>query len=158
MASAVNYVWNYCNEANQISWSKFGKPLSYYDLHDLTKGCSKIIDLNSQTIQRICHEYTLRAKQFGKRKLSWRGVKRSFGWIPWCYQTIKIEKDCFSFNGAVFRFWQSRPIDGKIKSGSINQDSRGRWYINITIEKEPEKRIPTNKLIGIDLGLNPKNS
>jgi IS605 OrfB family transposase len=153
MASAVNYVWNYCNEANQYSWKHFEKALSGYDLQRLTKGCGKELGLPSQVIQRVGQEYATRAKQYKRKRLNWRTAKRQLGWIPYNYQTITVEGDAFLFNGRAFRFWKSREIDGEIKSGSITEDSRGRWYLNLTIEKEPECRVETGREVGIDLGL-----
>ena len=41
MASAVNFVWNYCNEASYEQLKKYGKWLSYYDLLKLTEGVGK---------------------------------------------------------------------------------------------------------------------
>lgn len=153
IAGVVNFVWNYCNEANKDSWDKFGKPLSGYDLQKLTKGCSKDLNIPSQVIQLVCQEYALRCKQYKKRQLKWRTGKRNLGWIPYNYQSIKVEEDICYFNGKAFRFWKSREIDGKIKCGYITEDSRGRWYLNLTLEKEVEKRLPTGKAVGIDLGL-----
>jgi len=153
MAGAVNFVWNYCNEANRDSWDKFGKPLSGYDLQKLTKGCGKDLGLPSQVVQMVCQEYAARRKQHSKRQLKWRTGKRNLGWIPYNYQSLKIEDDTCTFNGKEMKFWKSREIDGKIKCGSITEDSRGRWYLNLTIEKEVEQRVPTGKAVGIDLGL-----
>lgn len=153
MAGAVNFVWNYCNEATIDSWAKFGKPLSGYDLQTLTKGCAKELGLPSQVVQRVCQEYATRRKQYKKQRLNWRTAKRHLGWIPWNYQSVKIADDTFRINGRTLRFWRSREIDGKIGSGSITQDSKGNWYINILVKKETEKRIATGKEVGIDLGL-----
>lgn len=153
MASAVNFVWNYCNEANKDSWDKFGKPLSGYDLDNLTSGCGKMLGLRANTIQKVCHDYAQKTYQFKKRQLSWRSAKKNLGWIPYSYRNIKFVDDYFKFNNVCYKFWNSRPIEGKIKSGTISQDSRGRWYINVTIEKDSEVRKPTYKETGIDLGI-----
>lgn len=153
MAESVNFVWNYCNEANKDSWDKFGKYLSKYDLQTLTKGCSKELNLLAQTVNMVCHEYALKAKQNRKQTQKWRSSKKNLGWIPYCYQGLKIEKDQFYFNGIYYRFWNSKPINGEVKSGCISEDSKGRWYINVTIKKELEPRKPTYKEVGLDLGL-----
>ena len=90
----------------------------------------------------IGHEYATRRKQFKKAKLNWRksgGVQRSLGWIP-------VRKDCISFkNGQVYHNKQY------FKSGSFNEDARGRWYFNVVVEAETEQGIGKDS-VGIDLG------
>ena len=40
----------------------------------------------------------------------------------------------------------------KFRSGSFNEDARGRWYFNVVVDVEA--KIPTGQdSIGIDLGL-----
>jgi hypothetical protein len=57
--------------------------------------------------------------------------------------------------GQDFPFWKSRDIGGKIKTGALIQDARGRWYV--TFHCEIEETFPTGGgSIGIDLGT--KNS
>ncbi len=131
------------------------KWLSGYDLQSYTKGANKELELNSATVQMIGHEYVTRRKQFQKARLNWRksgGVKRSLGWIP-------VRKDCISFkndqvyhNRKHFKVWDSYGLSQyKFKSGSFNEDSRGRWYFNVVVEIEAEQG--TGKAsVGIDLG------
>ncbi|GEM_PF-3340601 len=63
MGGSCNFVWNYCNEVNQESWKKFGKPLSAFDLNKLTAGCAKELGLHrtgdpvtkrSGSLRRVC--------------------------------------------------------------------------------------------------------
>ena len=65
-------IWNYCNEVNQESWKKFGKPFSKFELNKMTSGCSKELGLHSQTVQVICEEYSIRCKQFKKHIIIFR--------------------------------------------------------------------------------------
>jgi putative transposase len=153
MGYSVNFVWNFCNQSNMERWSKFRKTFSNYDLHKLTAGCGKDLGLHSQTLQAVCDEYAKAGKQFKKVKLNWRSRKRSLGWIPFKASGIKIERDNITYGGRAFRFWLSRPIEGKVRFGSFAQDSKGHWYINLVIESKPETRPATGKECGIDLGL-----
>lgn len=133
-ASAVNRVWNYCNEASFQQLRKHSVWLSKYDLKKLTAGCGKELNLNSQTVQEVCTEYTNRRFHAHRRRLSWRkslGSRRSLGWIPCTNQNVKIDGDRVRYNGRTFRFWKTRPIPRNIRSISFNEDARGRWYINI---------------------------
>jgi len=53
------------------------------------------------------------------------------------------------------KLWHDREIKGKIKSGSFNEDSRGRWYVSLVVEVEA-KPPQNNDSIGIDLGCKTK--
>ena len=154
MAYAVNQVWNYCNELSHRSIRERGNFLSGYDLQNYTKG-AKELGLNSATVQMIGHEYVTRRKQFKKARLNWRksgGVKRSLGWIP-------VRKDCIKYaNGQIyhnkqwFKIWDSYSLSQyTFKSGSFNEDARGRWYFNVVVEVQAEPTKGKGST-GIDLG------
>ncbi len=55
-ARAVNFVWNYCNEAQRhvLRWDRW---LSYVDLARLTAGAGKELGLHAHTVQRVCRAY-----------------------------------------------------------------------------------------------------
>jgi IS605 OrfB family transposase len=151
MARSVNFVWNYCNETSLYAIKNRSTFLSSMDLQKLTAGSSKEIGLPSQTIQMVCQEYATRRKKAKKIKLRWRG-KRSLGWIPFNYQTIKIDGDNVYFGGQNFRLFLSRDIPPEFKSGNFSSDARGRWYINIPVEVEEPIQSAAGE-VGIDLGL-----
>lgn len=153
MGYSCNFVWNYCNEVNQESWKKFGKPLSAFDLNKMTAGCAKDLGLHSQTVQAVCEEYAKSCKQFKKRKLNWRSRKKSLGWIPFKGVGVKVNVDAITYNGHTFRFWLSRPINSKVRFGSFCQDSKGHWFVNFVIEQPEAVREKTGKAVGVDLGL-----
>ncbi len=150
MARAVNFVWNYANETSFNAIRNRGKWLSKFDFNSLVKGAAKDLGLHSQTVQLVVYEHAARRQQFKKAKLRWRG-KKSLGWIPLGKDGIRIENDCLVHNKMRFRFWKSREILGKIKCGSISQDARGRWYLNLQCEVE-EARCAGAGDIGLDLG------
>lgn len=150
---SCNFVWNYCNQVNQESWKKFGKPLSAFDLNKLTAGCAKELGLHSQTVQAVCEEYAKSCKQHKKRKLNWRSRKKSLGWIPFKGVGVKVSSDTVIYNGDKFRFWLSRPIASKVRFGSFCQDSKGNWFVNFVIEQAEIVREKNGRQVGIDLGL-----
>lgn len=150
-AKSVNYVWNYCNETSFCAIKNRGKWLSAYDLNNLTSGTSKQLRVSSITVQSVCEEYAIRRKQFKKQKLKWRS-KKSLGWIPFKSLSIKLTNDVIRYAGNTIRFWNSREIKGKIRSGSFSQDARGRWYVNIVADSE-DLTPAKDRAIGIDLGL-----
>ncbi len=152
-ARAVNYVWNYCNEAQRhvLRWDRW---LSKYDLQRLTAGTSKELDIHAHTIQQVCHAYA-RARQTHKKPwLCWRG-RKSLGWVPFNQGHVSFDGKAFAFRGIHYDTMHLRDIlkDGiKFCAGSFNQDSRGRWYINCPIEVA-EATEARNVQVGIDLGL-----
>jgi IS605 OrfB family transposase len=156
MARDVNFVWNYTNELSSRSIRERGQFLSAYDIAAYTKGASKELGVNSQTIQGVAEEYVTRRKQFKKARLSWRksgGVRRSLGWIPVKGQTVRYQHGQIVYNGHHFKCWDSYGLSRyKFKQGSFSEDSRGRWYFNIAVEIKAEKSTATDS-VGVDLGL-----
>lgn len=154
-AGAVNYVWNYINALSNRSILERKVWLSGYDIDKYTKGSSKELGLNSQTIQAVSKEYTVRRDQFKKAKLSWRksrGTRRSLGWIPFTPQNIKLKNGKIVYNGTCYSVWDSYGLENyKFRSGSFNEDSRGRWYFNVMVYCKP-KTTKGVRSVGIDLG------
>ncbi len=154
MASAINYVWNYCNDVSLLAFRRDKTWLTAYDLHKLTAGTSKDLRLSADTIQQVCAEYVTRRRQCKQVKLRWRSHKRSLGWIPFKAAYIKLKDDTVTYCGHRFRLWLSRPVAGVVKTGSFTQDARGRWYVNLQCEV-CDATEPVGLLdLGIDLGLN----
>src|SRR5438445_9265969 len=153
MASAINYVWNYCNEVSMLAYRRDKTFLSAYDLHKLTAGTSKDLRLSADTIQQVCTEYVTRRRQCKKIKLKWRSTKRSLGWIPFKAASIRLQDDTITYCGPRFRLWLSRPIEGTIKAGSFSQDARGRWYVNFQCDVPDATEPVGHAEIGIDPGL-----
>jgi IS605 OrfB family transposase len=140
--------------------------LSVYDIDKENAGLSKKVGIHSTTIQEISKVYVKSRKQFKKLKLKWRSRKRrTLGWIPFKASAVKIENDSFIHLGQTYRFWKSREHltercqrheSVKLVTGSIVEDSRGRWYVNFTykVQVEPDFISPMREgCIGIDLGL-----
>ena len=51
MSSAINYVWNYCQEVSLLAFRRDKTFLSAYDLHKLTAGTSKDLRLSADTMR-----------------------------------------------------------------------------------------------------------
>jgi IS605 OrfB family transposase len=157
LAGCVSFVWNYINKLSFENIKQHNKFLSNYAIDSYTAGSSKELPLHSTTIQEISKTYVKCRKASLKRRLSWRSVKRGLGWIPFKGSAIKVVDDKIIYLGKEYKFYKSRPILGNIKTGSFNQDCRGRWYINfiVDIPNTKLKSFP-NKQIGIDLGVKDK--
>ena len=159
-ATDVNQVWNYDNALQIQVWRREQRFLSGYDFAEYTKGATKEgLALHSQTVQAISEEYATRRKQAGKTRLRWRvshGPRRSLGWIP-------VKKAALSYrNGQLWLAGLDQPLgiwdsyglsQYELGAGNISEDSRGRWYINITVKQKAAPKQIGKGAIGIDLGL-----
>lgn len=153
MSRAVNFTWNYCNDVSMQYLDKQGKWLTGYDLDRLTVNCSKDLGLHSHSIKLTCHCHAVSRKVSGKRKLSWRSNKRSLAWIPFVASAIKINGDVATYWGCQFRFWNSRPLEGKIKEGQFTRDARGNWFMSVICESQEVCDKGNRMSVGVDLGL-----
>lgn len=167
MARDVNQVWNFCAETQFRSLKRYcNRPkvwLSGFDLQRLTAGFSKCegITIDSRTTQEVCKEYATRLKQFKRQRLNWRvssrkSPKYSLGWVPFKGEGIKYKGGQLRFNGLRISLWDSYGLaQYELGAGSFNEDSRGRWYVNISVKLQvQEKRVPDGcAAIGIDMGL-----
>lgn len=159
-ARAVNLVWNYCNELSVKHFERKRAFLSAYDMQPYTKGAGVELGLHSQTIQAIQEEYVTCRKQFKKVKLRWRvsgGTRRSLGWIPVKASALRYKGGQVWYSGRPLSLWDSYGLSQyELGSGSFSEDSRGRWFLNVTV-KIPEicgPKLPAPiESIGIDLGL-----
>ncbi len=149
IAGKVNHAWNTAQHT-KLEYHKINnKWLNYKNLQREIK----VAGLHSATTQHVVKEYVKKCGQFTKAKLRWRTGKKNLGWIPCTNQSVKFDKYTgnFQFMKRKFRVWYSRFIIGKIMTVSLNEDSRGRWYINVVCDVVVGKQHGERK-IGIDLG------
>lgn len=157
-ARSVNQVWNYCNELSYMHWQRKQRFLSAYDMQPYTKGSGKELGLHSQTVQAIQEVYCARRKQFKKVKLRWRvsmGKKRSLGWIPVKASALTYRNGQIWYCGKPLSLWDSYGLAKyNLRSGSFSEDSRGHWYLNISVSVTVHRTsAAVSKAVGIDLGL-----
>lgn len=163
MAREVNTVWNFCNETSARAIQEKGKFLSGFDLQKLTDGFSKCdgVMIGSATTQQVCEEYATRRWQFKRARLSWRvsnskSSKYSLGWIPFKSRAARYKGGQVHFAGIKLGLWDSYGLGFyEFRAGSISEDSRGRWYLNVQV-KIPEMvgpQLPATGSVGVDLGL-----
>jgi len=103
----------------------------------------------------VGEEYAKRLLLSRKKELTWRSSQKSLKWIPFKANAIRVnqEDSAATYYGLTFSYFNSRRIEGVIKTGSLNRDSRGRWYLNLTCELPDFCGPVEHKEIGIDLGL-----
>ena len=167
MARDVNTVWNYCNETQYRSLKRYcNRPkvwLSGFDLQKITNGFSKCegVTIKSTTQQQVCEVFATRFRQARRQRLSWRvsdrkSPKYSLGWVPFKARALTYKNGQIRFCGISIGLWDSYGLSKyELRAGSFNEDSRGRWYVNIAVKVEvDEKRVPNGATaVGIDLGL-----
>ena len=165
MAFEVNQVWNAANKITddfsyiplpEVGWIR--NTFTAYDLQKILKTLKseRGFVIHSSTTQEVIAEHAIRRKQFKKDKLRWRasgGARRSLGWIPFKKDAVKWKYGQIYYAGHYFKVWDSYGLSQyEFRSGSFTQDSRGRWYLNITVEIPVIESKATGQL-GIDLGL-----
>jgi putative transposase len=151
LARAVNTVWNFCGDTQEACRRQEKPWPSAFDLIKLTTGSSALLGLHSDTVQAVCKQFVTN-RDTAKHRPRWRG-RKSLGWIPFAAaRAVKIDGNTIVHLKRRYRFWNSRPVDGKIKAGCFAQDARGRWYISLQVEV-PETKTCGPGEIGIDLGL-----
>lgn len=156
----VNQVWNYCNELSFKVWERERRFMSGYDFCPYTKGAGKAgIPLTSYSIQAISEIYASRRRAAKKSKLAWRksrGARRSLGWIPFKAPMLKYRNGQLWISGidSPLGLWDSYGLGNyALGSGSISEDSRGRWYLNISVTGKNPHLSASKNTVGIDLGL-----
>lgn len=160
-AAEVNLVWNFCNELSHTHWSRKRVFLSAYDLQKYTDGATKEgLGLHSHTVQAVGQEYVLRRRQFKRTKLRWRvsfGPRRSLGWVPFKASALRYRNGQVFLGKQALSLWDSYGLgDYVLGAGSLSEDARGRWYLNVTV-KVKKQVLPHSQgrpdALGIDLGL-----
>ena len=163
LAREVNQVWNYCNDLSYRVWQRERRFMSGYDFAEYTAGATKAgLSLHSQTVQAIAEQYAQSRKDHQKVRLAWRksgGVRRSLGWIPFKASALKYRSGQVHLAGVPLSLWDSYGLcDYALGPGSISEDSRGRWYLNVSVRVLPKAAVKsvaddTSRSLGIDLGL-----
>jgi IS605 OrfB family transposase len=160
MAAQVNTVFNFVNETSARAIRERRQWLSGYDLQKFTKGFSQCdgVAINAGTVETVCAEYAARRRQFKKTRLNWRvsnpnSAKYSLGWVPFRSGSVVYRGGQVRYAGHLFSLWDSYGLsDYEFRSGSFSEDSRGRWYFNVSVNVEATQS-PGTGAVGVDLGL-----
>ena len=139
MPRAVNFVWNYCNDLSLQIFRRERRFASGMEIQRYLNGASKEgLAVGSAVFQQIAEEYATRRKQHRKVKLRWRrsgGARRSLGWIPFKARSVVWRNGQAHFQGLHLGVWDSYGLAGyELGAGCICEDSRGRWYLNVTVK------------------------
>ena len=153
-ARAVNFVWNYLNETSRKAWGRDRRWLSAFDLGKLTSGSSKELNLHAHSIKRVCDQFACARDKAKRAGIRWRG-KKSLGWVPFNTGHVTFDGERLKFRNVSYQpmHLSLRLTRGiKIGAGSFSADSKGHWYINLSVTVECAD-VSNNSAVGIDLGL-----
>lgn len=160
MAAEVNTVWNFANETSNRAIRERHQFMSGYDLQKYAAGYSKCegVLVVSGTVDMVCQTYATKRRQCKRSKLAWRvsnpkSPKKSMGWVPFKASSVRYINGQIRCGGHMFSLWDSYGLSAyELRSGSFNEDARGRWYFNVLVEHKAAKSSGT-AAVGIDLGL-----
>lgn len=161
MAREVNFVWNYCNELAVRVFERERRFMSGFDFNPYTRGASKEgLGVGSAVFQEVSEQYVIKRRGAKKVKLCWRssgGPRRSLGWIPFKSRSLTYNAGQVTFQGLKLSLWDSYGLANyELGAGSVSEDARGRWYLNICVKVKktaPIRVVLSSAALGIDLGL-----
>lgn len=170
-SQAVNIVWNFSNELAAKVLDREGRFVGAFELQKYLAGASKEgLAVGSAVFQQVAEQFVVSRKRAKRRQLAWRtssGARRSLGWIPFKAGALGYKGGQVAFEKIRLSVWDSYGLSdyakrrGGLGSGNFSEDSRGRWYLNISVQILPsstfvgpsdERRRSTHEL-GIDLGV-----
>lgn len=168
------WVYNETLATRKNAWEQDKKPLSLYDTNKLLTHWKQehpeLRNVFSQVLQNAQERVDLAFKAFFRRVKA--GEKpgyprfRGYGWYnSFTFKQFGFElldtgtarqRKCngllLSKIGAI-KIVLHRPIEGKIKTLTIQRDTVGNWYACFSCEVEPEPLSPNETAVGIDVGL-----
>lgn len=158
-------VYNSTLNLRRSSWDQERKTLSLYDTNkELTgwkAGNPELANVHSQVLQNVQERVDLAFKAFFRRIREGQknGFPRykSFG----RYDSFTFKQSGFELRDGRLRLSKigdvkinlHRPIEGRIKTLTIQRDSLGNWYACFSCEVEPKPLPVSSEMVGIDLGL-----
>jgi len=159
------WVYNEILAVRKNAYDQEKKTLSCYDtmylLPALKNQNSKLDKVYSQILSNVCTRVDLAFKGFFRRvkakenpgypRFRGRGRYDSFTY-PQSGFKIVGDKLVLSKIGAI-KINQHRTIEGKIKTLTIKRNNLGNWYALFSCEVEEHPLPPTDKVVGVDLGL-----
>lgn len=157
---SCRWVYNHMIVINQKRYHRTGKGMSGYDMQNMLPKLKKqypwLTEVNSQSLQMVCHNLAESYNRFFKKKGGYPSFKKKGG------------KDSFSainnsrFEGnkirlpklGLIRFRGGDMPEGDVKRFTISKEA-GKYYASVLIDdgiELPKPKTP-KKILGIDLGL-----
>jgi len=159
------WVFNETLATRKNSWERDQKSLSLYDMNKLLtrwkQQYTELKNVHSQVLQNVQARVDLAFQGFFRRVKAGEkpGYPRFRGYGRYDSFTFKqsgfklLDKGVLLSKIGILKIIQHRPIEGRIKTLTIQRDAVGNWYACFACEVE-EEILPFNDLaIGVDVGL-----
>jgi putative transposase len=163
--NVAGMIWNHCIALHQRYYRMWGKHLSCAKLQahiaKLRKRNPLWQQVGSQAVQDICQRienaYQLFFKHHNKgvRPPGFKKVRK--------YRSFTLKQAGYKFLGGnrvkignrVFQFWNSREIEGTIKTLTIKRTPLGELFLVVVVDGvvEPQIKLETGRIAGFDFGL-----
>jgi putative transposase len=161
------HVYNETLAVRKDAYEQRGESLNYYATARLLPAWKaekpELKQVHSQVLQNVQVRVDLAFQAFFRRVKA--GEKPGYprfkgkGWYdsftyPQYGNGARLDGDrLFLSKVGRIRVKLHRPIEGAIKTVTIQRDRFGNWYACFSCEVEPKPLPPTNQVVGIDLGL-----
>lgn len=160
------WLYNQTLAYRKDAWEKEQRHISWYDSKKqiplLKVERPSLKSVHSQVLQNVTERVELALQAFFRRvkagekpgypRFKGKGRYDSFTYTQSGFGITHDDRVCLSKIGSVKMVYH-RPIQGKIKTCTIERSSTGKWYACFSCEVEPE-RLPDNPTqVGIDVGL-----
>jgi putative transposase len=163
--NAAGVIYNHCIALHQRYYRRYGKHLNCAKLQahiaKLRKRKPFWQLVGSQAVQDICqriekaYQLFFKHHQKGVRPPGFKKVKK--------YKSFTLKQAGYKFLGGnrikigdrVYQYWDSREIEGTVKTVTIKRTPLGEMYMVVVVERvvEPIIKFETGRTAGFDFGL-----
>ena len=158
-------IYNHCIALHKRYYRMWGKHLNCAKLQShiakLRKRQSRWQRIGSQAVQDICQRIEKAYQLFFKHHK--KGVKPPGFKKARKYKSFTLKQAGYKFLGGnrikignrVFQYWNSREIEGKIKTLTLKRTPLGELFMVVVVDSvdEPETKFETGNIAGFDFGL-----
>ena len=163
--NAAGVIYNHCIALHKRYYRMWSKHLNCAKLQShiakLRKRKAFWQQVGSQAVQDICQRIEKAYQMFfkhhkkGVRPPNFKKVRR--------YKSFTLKQAGYKFLGGnrikignrVYQYWNSREIEGTVKTLTIKRTTLGELFIVIVVDSvnEPETKFETSRIAGFDFGL-----
>ena len=163
-------IWNFCIAMRRMYYLVYGKTLKANDLKKyITKICKRRKwghwhNLGSQAIQDVVERVDRAYKAYFDNKKKAHPTKKSLPKFKKreMYKSFTLKQAGYKFdgkggviiNGKKYRYFDSRPLKGKVKTLTVKRDNLGDVYLFVVTQEGCNEILPrAGKAVGMDFGL-----
>lgn len=163
-------IWNFCIAMRRMYYFVYGKTLKANDLKKyITKICKRRKwahwhNLGSQAIQDVVERVDRAYKAYFDNKKKAHPTKKSLPKFKKreMYKSFTLKQAGYKFdgkggviiNGKKYRYFDSRPLKGKVKTLTVKRDNLGDVYLFVVTQEGCNEILPrAGKAVGMDFGL-----